>query len=346
MKILVYGAGAIGGYLGGRLFQYGHDITLLSLPEAITPINEHGLTITEADKTVTLHPKTAGSLQAAFADNELYDLILVTMKSYDLDAAREAITPYLTATTPYFFTVGNGIGVERPFIDQFGAEHVIAGSLTTPVSKANNHHLIIERPDRGIGVAATSMGADNTRWVNLFQKAGVPAIGVADYTSMKWSKAFLNIVGNATAAILNCPPGDVYAMPGMFDLEVKMLRETAVVMQHKNLQFIDLPGSPARQLAFGVQRVPQFLLKPILTRIVAKGRGNKMPSFQIDLASGCGKSEVIYHNGAIAQTGQAVGVPAPVNATLNKVLMEITVGETAWESYMGQPQRLLSAVPK
>lgn len=344
MKILIYGAGAIGGYLGGRLYQFGNNVTLLSLPFAIEPIIEHGLTISEADETVTLQPPCVVSLEEAFTDNKQYDLILVTMKSYDLDAAREAIYPFITQPT-VFMTVGNGIGVERPFIEQFGSAQVLAGSLTTPVRKANNHHLIIERPDRGLGLAMTQPGMHAAKWVDLFNNAHITTISAVDYESMKWSKAFLNIVGNATSAILNRPPGEVYQMPGMFDIEVAMLRETLMVMDKKGLTVMDLPGSAARQLAFGVRRVPKFLLKPILTKIVAGGRGNKMPSFQIELASGSNRSEVIFHNGAIAEAGKEVGIPTPVNATLNSILMQITTGVVNWEEYDGQPQRLIEQIP-
>lgn len=343
MKILVYGAGAIGGYLGGRLFQYGNDVTLLSLPFAIEPIIEHGLTISEADETVTLQPPCVVSLEEAFANDNQYDLILVTMKSYDLDAACTAIYPFIKQPT-VFMTVGNGIGVERPFIEQFGPQQILAGSLTTPVRKANDHHLIIERPDRGLGLAMTQPGMSAAKWVDLFNNAHISTISAVDYASMKWSKAFLNIVGNATSAILNRPPGDVYQMPGMFAVEVAMLRETLAVMDKKGLTVMDLPGSAARQLAFGVRRVPKFLLKPILTKIVAGGRGDKMPSFQIELALGSNRSEVIFHNGAIAETGEKVGVSTPVNATLNSVLMQITTGAVDWTEYDGQPQRLINQI--
>ncbi len=161
-----------------------------------------------------------------------------------------------------------------------------------------------------------------------------------------WSKAFLNIIGNATSAILNRPPGEVYQMPGMFDVEVAMLRETLAVMDKKGLTVMDLPGSAARQLAFGIRWVPKFLLKPILTKIVAGGRGDKMPSFQIELALGSNRSEVIFHNGAIAEAGQAVSVPIPVNAALNSILMQITTGAVDWVEYDGQPQRLLEEIGK
>jgi 2-dehydropantoate 2-reductase len=137
-------------------------------------------------------------------------------------------------------------------------------------------------------------------------------------------------------------PGAVYNDPNLFDLEVTMLRETVATMAYRNLQVVNLPGSPAHSLALAVQYAPRFLLKPILTKIVAGGRGDKMPSFYIDLQSGSGKSEVIYHNGAIAAASEALQIPAPVNRMLNDTLLKLTRGELNRQEFAGKPERLLA----
>ncbi|MCZ7673431.1 MAG: hypothetical protein M5U34_43100 [Chloroflexi bacterium] len=93
----------------------------------------------------------------------------------------------------------NGIGVERPLIKQFGADKLIIGALTTPVSKASNSQVMVEREDRGLTIAPAVAGAKIKAWANLLNQAGVPTETLVDYQSMKWSKAFLNIVGNATS---------------------------------------------------------------------------------------------------------------------------------------------------
>jgi 2-dehydropantoate 2-reductase len=157
---------------------------------------------------------------------------------------------------------------------------------------------------------------------------------------MKWSKALLNIVGNATSAILNRRPGLIYKSDILFDIEVRMLKETLAVMKAKKINVIDLPGSGAKRLAFGVQRLPKSMLKPIMTNLVSSGRGDKMPSFQIDLMAGKGKSEVLFHNGAIAQAGQEVGIVTPINAALNDILMRLTLEELDWREFDGRPKRL------
>lgn len=346
MKILVYGAGAVGGYLGAKLQQAGNAVTLVA-PEVIAEaIENNGLFITEEDETIESHPVALSAIAQAFmVDDPNYDLIIMGMKSYDLASALDPLIAFCP-DPPAIVTVQNGIGVERPLVEQFGAEKIVAGALTVPVSRDATNKLAVERAGRGLGLAPLKPGQNIKQWVSLFKDAGITTMGVADYRSMKWSKALLNIVGNATAAILNRPPGVVYKSNKMYELEVRMLKETLDVMEKLNLTVIDLPGSPATRLVTGVRRMPKFLLQPILSRIVAKGRGDKMPSFHIDLTSGKRKTEVIYHNGAIAQAGKANGVPTPINKALTDILWKLTREEIDWREFDGNPKRLLAEVNK
>lgn len=344
MKILIYGAGAIGGYLGSRLLQSGNQVTMLDRQEMADAINANGITVKEGDQTDHMQPTAVSSMAQALDVHRDYDLVVMGLKSYDLPDALEKLSTTCPPSAT-ILTTGNGIDIERPFIDQFGAERVIAGSLTTPVSKNDRQQLVVER-SRGLGLAPTNPGQDIQKWVTLFHEAGITAVGLDDYESMKWSKALLNMVGNATSAILAMPPGDVYRDPSGYDLEVRMLREILAVMDKKQLAVIDLPGPSAKSLAMAVKWAPRFLLKPVLTKIVSGGRGEKMPSFYIDLISGRGKSEVIYHNGAVAREGKGVDVKAPVNKVLNDVLLKLTYHEIGNNTFEGNPERLLAEVTK
>ena len=164
--------------------------------------------------------------------------------------------------------------------------------------------------------------------------------------TLKWSKALLNMVGNATAAILNRHPRIVYDYRPTFELEVAMLKEALAVMKKQGIRSIDLPGSPTRKLAWAVRYLPRELLQPLLARAVGSGRGNKLPSFQIDLNAGKTVNEVLYHNGAVAQVGKTLGIPTPVNAALTSVLLRLARGELEREAFSGSPKALLRAVQR
>ncbi|MEW5987388.1 MAG: ketopantoate reductase family protein [Chloroflexota bacterium] len=344
MNILVYGAGAVGGYLGGRLAQVGHQVTLVVRPAAAEAIRGQGLSITEAGEQVFVLPAVVPSIDQAFPDQETrYDLILLGMKAYDVEAAADRLAAFCP-TPALLVTLQNGIGVEQPLIARFGADHVIAGSVTIPLRLEKAHQIVVEREKRGVGLAAVAPGQNVEPPAALLQAAGVQTWVLPDYQAMKWSKAFLNIVGNATSAILNRPPAFVYRQAAVFDLEIAMLAEAWRVMQAMKLPLVDLPGAPARRLAWAVTHLPAPLLKPILTRIVARGRGSKMPSFQMDLAAGKTRNEVLYHNGAIARSGRRLAIPTPVNTALTDILLSLARRERPWSHYEGQPQRLVDEV--
>jgi 2-dehydropantoate 2-reductase len=340
-KVLVYGSGAIGGYLGSRLLHSGNKVVMLDRPSMAEEINQAGIIVEEAGAVIHVKPQAVSTLPEAYALNDTYDLILLGLKSYDLPVALNDLAAHKPEGAT-ILTVQNGIGIEHPFIETFGKNRILAGSLTTPVSKKGPFHLVVERSGRGLGLAPTQSGQSISQWLILFNEAEIETIGLADFESMKWSKAFLNIVSNASSAILDMTPGEVYSDPDLFRLEVAMLRETVSVMRKRNLEVVNLPGSPARSLALAVQYAPLLLLKPILTRIVAGGRGDKMPSFYIDLVSGRGKSEVIYHNGAIAAAGEEAGLAVKANRVLNDTLVKLTRGEFSREAFAQNPQRLLA----
>lgn len=345
MKILIYGAGAVGGYLGAKLLQQNHEVTLVAREVTAELINLNGLTITEDGSRHTVQPLVVTSLVQAFNEEQTYDLIILGMKSYDLPTALDQLVAFCPEPNQ-IMTTENGIGIEEPWVKQFGAERVLAGSVTIPLRKETSDHIVVEKDDRGLGLAPTMPKQNIKRWVSLFRKTRISTDMFADYEEMKWSKVLLNIMGNATAAILNRRPGLIYKSDLMFEVEIRMLRETLDVMKAKKLDVVDLPGASAKRLAFGVKRMPKTVLRPIMANLVTNGRGDKMPSFQMDLTSSKGKSEVIYHNGAIAEAGQAVGKPAPINAALNEILVKLTLEALDWREFDGRPKRLVQEIKR
>ncbi|MCP4420736.1 MAG: ketopantoate reductase family protein [Chloroflexi bacterium] len=345
MDILIYGAGAVGGYLGARLARKKHNVTLITRDVTAKILEQSGLELTEKNKRIVTRPTAVSSIAQAFKGGQNYDLIILTMKAYDVAAAIDPLIAFCPQPK-MLITTQNGIGVEQRLIKQFGADHVVAGSFTLPIRKVTTTQLVAERSDGGICLAPTQSGQDIKPWIDLFKSTGLETKAFKKYESMKWSKAFLNIIANASSAILNRRPGLIYRSELIFDLEIKMLQETLAVMKAAGHKVVDLPAVPATKLAFSVRRLPRSLLKPGLTKLVADGRGNKMPSFHIDLNSGKGKSEVVYHNGAIAKVGKELGVPTPVNAALTDILWKLTLEKLNWQEFNGRPKRLFQEVQR
>jgi 2-dehydropantoate 2-reductase len=89
VRTLILGAGAIGGYMGGRLHQSGADVTFLVRPARREALQRYGLVIRSPKGDITQNVKTV----LAGAEGGRYDLVVLTCKAYDLDSAIEAVAP-------------------------------------------------------------------------------------------------------------------------------------------------------------------------------------------------------------------------------------------------------------
>ncbi len=123
MKILVVGAGAIGGYFGGRLLEAGRDVTFLVRPKRAAQLAETGLVIKSGKGDANLaKPPTilAGDLRRPF------DLVLLSLKAYDLEAAIDSFAPAVgpeTAILPLL----NGMRHLDVLDQRFGKDRVLGG---------------------------------------------------------------------------------------------------------------------------------------------------------------------------------------------------------------------------
>jgi 2-dehydropantoate 2-reductase len=153
-----------------------------------------------------------------------------------------------------------------------------------------------------------------------------------------------NLLANASCAILDMTPAEVLAQPDLYRVEMAQLREALKIMHALRIRPINLPGTPVVAFALLTDLLPPTLSKPFISRIAGKGRGQKMPSFHIDLHSGREKNEVDYLNGAVFRFGKRLHIPTPVNQWLNTTLMSIVRGETSLNEYSHQPGKFLTSV--
>ncbi len=183
------------------------------------------------------------------------------------------------------------------------------------------------------------------RLIAVMDQAGLRARGYANPAAMKWSKMLTNLIANASSAILNMTPAEIFAHPALYQLEVRQLREALRVMGAQNIPVVDLPSTPVKLLAWTVTNLPLSISRILLERSVGKGRGGKMPSFHIDLYNKRGKSEVDSLNGAVARFGSRFHVSTPVNKKLTEILSGMTRGEIPLSTYAGHPEKLLADIP-
>ena len=346
LNILVFGAGAIGTYIGGSLALAGHTVVFVEQPAVAEELRQRGLrlnlTIDEKRKmkdAFVLAPSSfvvADSLEDALKYWP-FDVAIFALKSFDTAAALDGMKSFADKI-PSILCLSNGVDNESAIAETLGADKVIYGTVTSAIGRRAAGDIVLEKL-RGVGIA--NGNPLSAKLVSAFNGAFLNGELFSNAAAMKWSKMLTNLIANPASAILDMTAAQVFADRRLYKLEIEMLRECLAVMKAQNIPVTNLPGTPVRALAFAT-RLPLWLSKPLLGRAAGSGRGAKMPSFHIDLHSGRGKSEVDYLHGAVVRAGAQMGIPTPVNKLFTETLLALTDKQISREEFSGQPEKLLS----
>ena len=339
MRIVVIGAGAIGGFVGGKLAAAGQDVTFVDRPPFVEAVRANGLRVIEPDNTTTVQAKATTELSEAFDDSSSVDLVMVCVKTFHTQTVIDDLRPFAS----HFRLIAsfqNGINNDDLLMQAFGPDRVIAATITHPVVVPELGVVRSEKKQGGIGIAPIiSQSVESL--VERFSQAGIMTQTCADYRAMRWSKLLLNIIGNATSAILNMDTVRVFDDRRLVWLEVAQLREVLAVMDKLQVRPVSLPGYPVPLLVLALRLFPTALLGLVVRPLVVKGRAEKLPSLLIELNRGSCLSEVDEINGAVARAGQAAGVPTPINGILTATLKLLTNNPAMREAWHNNVERLV-----
>jgi 2-dehydropantoate 2-reductase len=123
VKVLIIGAGGVGGYFGGRLIQSGADVTFLVREKRARQLADNGLVIKSAVGDATLPVRTL----TAADPGQPFDLVILTCKSYDLPSAIDAAAPHMQAGSRLVLPLLNGMAHIDVLRRRFGADRVLGG---------------------------------------------------------------------------------------------------------------------------------------------------------------------------------------------------------------------------
>ena len=344
MKILVVGAGAVGSFLGTLLAAAGNEVTLVRIFE---PSSTEPMTLVSPDGAAQSFPvRRVGATEEAPEP----DLILLAVK---MPALRGALGPTLIWPKVPTLTVENGIGAEGIAAEVRPEAPLLAGSVTAPIELASKDE-IRWLGKGGLGLSAVTPDAKpSVRALKReFNRVGFRTAELRDPSSMKWSKLVANLIGNATGAILDMDADEIYRDPRLFAIERRQLIETLDVMQQLGLKPVGLPGAAVQWLA-RVVRLPAFVSRPILARIVGGARAGKLPSLRVHIraveagvppvtAVAGEPTEVHWMNGAVARFGVVTDVPTPVNSLLAELVDEVAADPKRRAALRRNPERLLT----
>jgi 2-dehydropantoate 2-reductase len=328
--------GAIGTYIGGSLAAHGANVIFIEKIEFINESSSRGIHLSIGDNEIeVLNIKVTSDIRQALSGDPA-DVVLLAVKSNDTPSVLDSIKGFEKEFPP-ILCLQNGVENEGLIAQKLGEEKVFGGSITSAVGRSGLGNIKLEKL-RGVGIETghpiSQMLID---WFNL---SGLRAKGYESRADMKWSKMLTNLLANATSAILNWTPAQVYRHPITWRIELEQIREALEVMKKMHIHLVDLPGTPIKPLMILLNNLPASLSQSLIGAPLANGRGAKMPSFHIDLYGGKAISEVTFLNGAVSRYASKVGLHAPVNEGLCLLLEQIAAGKISKTEYAGQPEKL------
>ena len=336
MRVLIVGAGAIGSFIGGILIGSGHQVTYMDLPPVVEKIKASGICVEGLGKTINSKGFEAVSEVAGL---EPFDLCVVAVKSYSTRAVLGKITDEVASV---ILTFQNGLDNEELLADLYGPHRVVGGSITYPVTFIDTGHVRIENSKAGIGLAPVEGALNISEIEGMFRQSGLNVVTTKDYRSLKWSKLLLNLICNATCAILDMTPGEVFSDRRLVAIERQQILEALRVMDRRCIKVMNLPGYPVKPFATLYRVSPPSVLKLLMKNKIARGRGDKKPSLLLEMERGSGQTEVRFMNGAVYRHSFSAALRAPVNKILYETLEDMVRGFVSPDDFRKNPDNFLN----
>jgi 2-dehydropantoate 2-reductase len=286
------GAGATGGYLGGVLARGGEDVTFVARGAQLEAMRHRGLTIkSPPHDDMQLEVTATGDVRSIRPD---VDLIMFCVKTYDADAAIEAIKPIVGPAT-VVLPIQNGIDTVDRLRQGLGEEHILGGLAY--MSAAISEPGVIDLKSSPVRLVLGELGGGSTPRVeavqNCLSRSGIQVEVHANVRQALWEK-FVFICGvNGVTAVTRLPMGSILAAPETSAFLRSLMSEAVSVGQESGI-------------ALSADSVERAL------STAGKMGSNLRGSMYYDLASGK-RLELEALNGAVVRLGRARNVPTPSN---------------------------------
>jgi 2-dehydropantoate 2-reductase len=298
VRVIMYGAGAVGGVIGARLFQAGQDVTLVARGEHYRAIRANGLRLEAPGESVTLRVPVVESV--AELDLGADDVVVLGVKSQDTRAALAALAD---RAAPSIVCAQNGVENERQalrlFRDVYGmcvicfASHLapgVVGVNSAPITGL----LDLGRWPRGVDERSRELAA-------ALGAATFESVAREDIARWKYAKLLRNL-GNAVEALCG-PAADAH------ELARRARAEGERVFDAAGIDYASAEEDAAR-------RRDKLVPPPGAD---TRGGGSTWQS----LARGVGSVETDYLNGEIVLLGRLHGVATPVNELLQRLVNQL-----------------------
>jgi 2-dehydropantoate 2-reductase len=300
MRILILGAGALGGLVGAQLTLAGEDVTLLEVNTARARLlSEDGLLISRAgEQEVCVPLRVVTSVEGL----EPFDLVFVAVKTYETE---EAVRAVLSACSPktLFLSLQNGAGNAEKLSAIVGAERVLCGITYHSIQHAGPRRLQYRAGIKPIQIAPC-VGGSTPAMVEVaetFKRAGFTTEVVPDVQHAIWQKLLHNAVINPTSALTGLTCRELMADPDLMAFMRSICDEIVAVMRAKGIPIVN----------------EEDPFRPLIGSLMALAKNR--PSMWQDLSRGK-RTEVDALNGAVVDEAERLGLHAPHNAAITNFI--------------------------
>ncbi|HIF44326.1 MAG TPA: 2-dehydropantoate 2-reductase [Dehalococcoidia bacterium] len=299
MRIAIFGAGGIGGYLGGRLSQAGEEVVLIARGEHLQAIKEHGLRVDSIKGDFVATPALA-------TDNPTeagpVDAVILGVKAWQVLDAAKAMRPMIGPET-FVVPMQNGVEATAQLASVLGEKSVVVGLGGLVSYIVGPGHILHAggEPYVSFGESDNSTSERTQNLLEAFKNAGVTANIPANIQAALWAKLALMAVNSGIGAITRVPTGQWRSVAGSWKMAQQVAQEVLAVAAGKGIVM------PSDSLASAVARLEA-------------SAPNSTSSMQRDLMEGR-FSELEVQTGAVVRLGLEAGVPTPVNTFIYNSLL-------------------------
>jgi len=227
MRILVVGAGAIGGYFGGRMLQAGRDVTFLVRPRRAAELAEAGLVIKSPNGDVTLkNPPTV----LAEKLTEKFDAVLLSCKAFDLADAIKSFAPAVGPQTS-IIPMLNGMLHLDVLDEKFGRERVLGGLCAIAVTLNDRREVVQLAPMQSLnfGERDGSLSKRVQAIAEAMASGNFGSVASEHIVQEMWEKWVFLASLAASTSLMRATVGNILASPGGKDFILGIVDECSAV---------------------------------------------------------------------------------------------------------------------
>ena len=296
MRIVIIGAGALGGLVGAQLTQGGEDVTLIEINEArVKLLRESGLFVSEGTSGETCVPV---QVKPSVEGLPVADLVFVSVKSYQTEGAVRASLPVIGPGT-FVLSMQNGIGNTDVMAEIIDPSRVLSGITYHSIQHTGPNRIRYRPGIKPIQIAPYDgvVTPEIERVGEVFRASGLNTEVCDRIDDVIWQKLLHNGVVNPVSALTGLTCREMLDDPDIQSFMRDLCLETIEVMKARGVPIVNEedPYAPV----IGSQ----------------KALGKNRPSMWQDLARSC-RTEVDAINGAVVREAERLGLDAPHNRGL------------------------------